>query len=160
MHMGKRFRNKRGFTLGWVTITLMSLMVLLIFCLTIAGGYASRDVRAHSRMQAEFTSKTVAQAIAGDMVQPITDGSIRGLLEAAVVESDSASLELEGLNSDMGQVSLDVVYEEYEKQLSVTVRTVLKKEETVVVLHLQQEEAEGEWRLLGYDNGMEAEVLR
>lgn len=158
MRMNREYRSKRGFALGWVTLTLLIVMVLLLFCLTVAGGYTSRDIRQYDRVQAEFTSKTVAEAIAMDMKKPAVEGSIRGILEAAAEESEPAVLVLDGLDSDMGQVTLHVAYEEDETMMSVAVHTVLRQEKAVVILYMKQNGAEDGWKEAWYGSDMEWEA--
>lgn len=141
--MTRNFR-KRGSSLGVVTGTMVVVVLLLSFCLTLVTGFISRNRRYYLKTQTELTVKSVAQAIAANVREPSEDNDIQSILEAVIVDGSMKEISLDGFPVQMGQVFLAFNYAQDEGILSIQVRAVLEQEESVVVLHLDHKDAKPE----------------
>lgn len=140
-----------GFTLGWVMLVMMVVAILLMSVLTMSTSYTYRSLRSHNQRQAQLTAISVARAIADDFEEAADKGSIRNVLEQLMKKGDKGEVVCVGLDSDMGQVTIE--YKRNGQLLILTVRAVLEYAEELVVMTLKQglgHEDENRWEVLGY----------
>lgn len=155
----KEGRGQRGSTLGWVVIVMMVLLIFLIAALTVTSSLVVRNQKSHQKAQAELTVNSLAQAFVKDINKQ--DG-IRQMLERAVLEGVEV-IALEGLDSDMGEVSLDISYEQEEERLFIRITAVLgaaKEQITVIVkCRIEDDMTETAYRTNGEKQASVWEVL-
>lgn len=127
--MGTKQETRRygrcGSSMGFVIVVMMVMMILILAALSLAAAYVFRNEKLHNRIQADLTVRTVSEALVSDLQKPAEEGSVRAIIEAAAGASGEGTIRLEGLDEDMGAVTLDVHYNQEEGSLCVTVKVVL-----------------------------------
>ncbi len=152
-------KGKDGYVLGYFMVLLMVLMILLTSVMTMSFGYYSRILNEKYRKQAFYTARSVAAALADEIVYGEKSGLTETVLDQLFTGEET---EILGLPEEMGRCILRIEHDEDEDILELKVTVTLKNQEQTVeaVLHRQglmgdetSSPDEYVWKLLGYRNG-------
>lgn len=156
-------RGRRGSALGVVIVIMMVMMILVTAALSLTASYGIRTQRYHNRIQAQLTARTTAEVVARDLQDKAKPGSIRSIIENLIDEELKAVLTVEGLDEQMGEVTLEAAYDKDTDRLEITVSTVLNEAEEEITIVFDyvaksQKTAEGgeetgSWKLVRFEDG-------
>lgn len=155
--MRQRTGNNHGYVMGWVSLVLLVMSILMLSILSMAARYHSSVLNRRCRLQAYETASSVAELVVSELTGPGEEqsGLAQAVKEALESQSSFPEFEVEGLGSDMGSCTVTLSYTEETKELIITAEAEYEGCQSVVeaVLYTGLKGEEMQWELGHYREG-------